>query len=179
MRAATVAAHALCANHRRQAITCQIAFPYQAILLGYRFLIVYFESFGILAAFNALGEKGVSTDSNEFLDRRQFVEMLTALGVASLSGTAIVWGDERSTAKHVGSHIPGRIENEYTLFLLGEREALSTPPMVSAITQDQVTVHSGSQSLAMHLNDWLSGWRLLAIVQLKGVETAVFEAGNG
>lgn len=107
--------------------------------------------------------------------RRDFLKMLAAVGAGSVLDAVLARADALATRLAPGSYHPGRIENEYSLFLAGEQEALRTPPTVSAVTRDQLTAHLGVQSSRLHLDDQLDGWRLLAITNMNGIETAAFE----
>lgn len=74
-----------------------------------------------------------------------------------------------------GAYTPGRILNEYSLFLPGEEEALRAVPKVSAIGHGGLTAKLGASSVALHPGEVLDGWRLITITGMNGVETAVFE----
>ncbi len=75
-----------------------------------------------------------------------------------------------------GRYKPGRIENEYSLFLPGEREALATSPRVTAFGNATVTARLGPETKTLRTGDSLGGWQLVAILPwLNGAATAVFE----
>jgi len=75
-----------------------------------------------------------------------------------------------------GSYRPGRIANEYGLFLPGEREALAEAPRVTKIGESAVAASLGHETKILKTGDSLAGWRLVAILGwLNGVATAVFE----
>ncbi len=75
-----------------------------------------------------------------------------------------------------GKYRPGRIPNEYTLYLPGEREALKKSPSVLAIQGSSVTARHGTESKTLKVGESIAGWQLAAILPfLNGVATAVFE----
>jgi len=105
------------------------------------------------------------------MKRRAFLKAASALpalppwwnGAASASP---------SPALPAGAYAPGRIPNEYSLLLPGEREALASPPQVAGFGDG--TVQVGTQQFK--LGDVHAGWELVAILGwLNGVATAVFE----
>ncbi len=72
-----------------------------------------------------------------------------------------------------GSYRPGRIANEYSLFLPGEREALAAAPRVEGFESGGVRLQGGQRLAAGGISD---GWQLVAILNwLNGTPTAVFE----
>lgn len=74
-----------------------------------------------------------------------------------------------------GSYHPGRIANEYTLLLPGEEHALSDVPRVSRLEIESVYVQAGTRSGVVHRGEDIAGWSLLAITDMNGTRTAVFE----
>jgi hypothetical protein len=75
-----------------------------------------------------------------------------------------------------GRYRPGRIPNEYSLFLPGEREALQNSPRVTTLGNAAVTARLGTETKTLKIGESLGGWRLVAILSwLNGVATAVFE----
>ena len=75
-----------------------------------------------------------------------------------------------------GRYHPGRIQNEYSLFLPGEREALKNSPRVSQIEACSVKARLGGEEKSLKLGDAIGGWRLVAALPwLNGIATAVFE----
>jgi len=108
------------------------------------------------------------------INRREFLEALATLGIGS-SIEPIFASSPRDVLQSVGSYGPGRIENEYSLFLPGEREALRTPPSVRSVLDGKLIANHDGQSLHMRTGDQLNGWWLLAIINIKNKATAVFE----
>ncbi|HUI42109.1 MAG TPA: hypothetical protein VL523_09080, partial [Terriglobia bacterium] len=75
-----------------------------------------------------------------------------------------------------GRYHPGRIPNEYNLYLPGEREALAEPPRVAAIVNSAVKASAGHETRELKTGDSIAGWRLVSVLPwLNGVATAVFE----
>lgn len=70
---------------------------------------------------------------------------------------------------------PGRIQNEYSLLLPGEAEALATPPVVSLLAADSAAVRTGGKQATFTIGQHADGWVLLDIGDINGVTTAVFE----
>jgi hypothetical protein len=113
--------------------------------------------------------------------RRSFLKRAAALPAL---GSAVVGSKpaptqprpEGKSALKPGRYAPGRIPNEYSLFLPGEREALAHSPRVASIEREAVTARDGTMSKALRLGDSISGWQLVAILPwLNGTPTAVFE----
>ncbi len=74
-----------------------------------------------------------------------------------------------------GEYRPGRIPNEYALFLPGEREALATPPSVSAIAGESLRAKHGSEERMLKAGEHIGGWRFVTATDINGVATAIFE----
>ena len=70
---------------------------------------------------------------------------------------------------------PGRIPNEYDLFLDNERAALAEALSVSTIKEHQLQAKVGAQTQQLEIGGEIAGWRLLAIVSMNGTDTVVFE----
>lgn len=83
---------------------------------------------------------------------------------------------------HAGSALPkkpyrpGRIPNEYSLYLPGEREALADSPRVVRFEGRAVVAMHQSETKRLEVGESLHGWRLVANLSwLNGTPTAVFE----
>jgi len=87
------------------------------------------------------------------LNRRMFLELLAALGISSACEPIHLTAQQSDEQPANGTYHPGRIENEYSLFLVGEREALQTPPTISSVAVDALTAQSGDQLLRMRPGD--------------------------
>lgn len=70
-------------------------------------------------------------------------------------------------------YAPGRIANEYSLFLPGEKEALARAPNVTRVEHGAVWVHGASE--ALRPGQSADGWLLLSAFEINGVQTAIFE----
>ena len=80
------------------------------------------------------------------------------------------------SASERGRYHPGRIPNEYSLFLPGEREALKNSPRVLQIEPGLVKARVGSAEKNLKPGDAIEGWRLVTVLPwLNGTATAVFE----
>ncbi len=84
------------------------------------------------------------------MNRRGFIQALAGLFAT----------EPRASAS--GGYAPGRIPNEYSLLLPGERAALESAPRIAHIR----TLKNG---------EVIDGWRVLAVAEINGSETAVFE----
>ncbi len=102
------------------------------------------------------------------MKRRSFLQALTVL-----PATAAV--SSQAQKKPAGRYSPGRITNEYSLFLPGEREALATEPKLKSLTRTAVVVDAGSADRTLHAGDIVDGWQLIAIASMNGTATAIFE----
>ena len=94
------------------------------------------------------------------MNRRSFIQTLSA-SYAAASGASAAHSQEKSHLPK-GRYSPGRIPNEYSLFLPGEREALEKPPEPGPFRN-------------LHPGQMINGWQLLTIAGMNGSETAVFE----
>jgi hypothetical protein len=75
-----------------------------------------------------------------------------------------------------GHYLPGRIENDYSLFLPGEREALQQYPSLIEIESGAVRARVDEKEKTLRVGESIGGWRLVVILpSLNGVATAVFE----
>lgn len=108
------------------------------------------------------------------LDRRQFLELVAALGFTGTSRTASASSAVGSTPPS-GSYHPGRIPNEYSLFFPGEEISLKTTPTVKRIENGALTANVAGRSVTMRPGDQIDGWYLLGIFSIEKESTAVFE----
>ncbi len=84
--------------------------------------------------------------------------------------------DEVRAPKPQGHYRPGRIPNEYALFLQGEKGSLKESPRVASVTSTAVAASHGKESKTLKVGDAVAGWQLVAILPwLNGTPTAVFE----
>ncbi len=80
---------------------------------------------------------------------------------------------QESPGRRSKAYAPGRIPNEYSLLLPGEREALETVPQVTRIAQGSAILHGETRSLRP--GDVVDGWQLLTVTSMNGSDTAVLE----
>lgn len=107
------------------------------------------------------------------VNRRTFLQGLTAAGALEFTRLTPYAHALATGRAGKSGYTPGRIENEYSLFLPGEREALASPPFVSRFHDQAVTLQNSQRTL--NLGQSVDGWKLLAIIGLNGAATAVFE----
>ena len=115
--------------------------------------------------------------------RRHFLKHAAALPAAAaaarLAGPPALPAEERGNERPAlprGNYSPGRIANEYSLLLPGEREALAEAPRATKIGESGVTAFLGHETKTLKIGDSLAGWRLVTVLGwLNGVPTAVFE----
>lgn len=120
-----------------------------------------------------LGQRSVTLNCN----RRKFLQGLAAAGTLEFSRLTLfaraLDAGLPFQSSHKPGYRPGHIPNEYSLFLPGEREALTSPPLVSSFQNEQVTLQSKQH--ALKVGGAIDGWKLVAIVGLNGATTAIFE----
>ena len=106
------------------------------------------------------------------MKRRLFLQ-----SVGALYANARVAGLERGdkTPLPNAGYSPGRIPNEYSLLLPGERQALATEPSIDHIEANAVAARVGKQQQSIKPGELIDGWQLKAIAQMNGTATAVFE----
>ena len=107
-------------------------------------------------------------------ERRTFIKLLAAAGLSSTFDTASLNAELRHLLQN-GNYTPGRIVNEYSHFLPGEKEALARVPAVTEISGVSLNARTGEHSATLSPGETIDGWRLLAIADINGSLTAVFE----
>lgn len=109
------------------------------------------------------------------MERRSFLKLLGVAGASSaLEVTALSWR-ARETVAAKGSYSAARIVNEYSAFLPGEREALSQSPTIVEASSLGVRLRGGAAGHWIPLGEAIDGWRLVTVVHMNGIATAVFE----
>jgi hypothetical protein len=108
-------------------------------------------------------------------DRRRFLQGLSAASAMTFNNLlplarALAGEPARGTGFK-----PARIQNEYSLFAPGEREALAKPPRVEQIDRDGVLCASAGPVRRVRIGEAVDGWKLLAAADTNGDMTAVFE----
>lgn len=108
-------------------------------------------------------------------DRRRFLQGLSTAGALEFARlTPLAKALAGAPAKGPG-YKPGRIQNEYGLFLSGEREALASPPLIAGISEGAVLLARTNGQRSLHRGESSDGWKLLAVADFNGAATAVFE----
>ncbi|MEO6964943.1 MAG: hypothetical protein ABI076_03475, partial [Acidobacteriaceae bacterium] len=107
-------------------------------------------------------------------DRRRFLQGLSAAGMLECTQLGPFAQALAGTLPKHSGYKPGRIQNEYSLFLPGERAALASPPTVAGVARHGVVLATeGRRSLKV--GESVDGWKLLTISDFNGAATAVFE----
>ena len=111
------------------------------------------------------------------VNRRQFLQALAAAGLAIQQSVGAEAFAATGLAPQLpkGAYSPGRIQNEYALFLPGEQEALAVAPSIRALTEHGLEARLNGAWQPVTVGQGMDGWQLLAIVEMNGVLTAVFE----
>jgi hypothetical protein len=105
------------------------------------------------------------------LERRDFLKLLALAGAEFSFHPAYGLMPE----SHGESGFPGRIPNEYSLLMPGEKEALLAPPVISGIQHLTLTATIGKNQAVLRPGEALDGWRLITMAEMNGVATAIFE----
>ena len=108
-------------------------------------------------------------------NRRHFLQGLSAAGAAEFVRLTPWAKALAGVPQSSPAYQPARIQNEYSLFLPGEREALASPPRVAQFSREGVLIAGNAAPGPMHPGEWVSGWKLLAVSDFNGAATAVFE----
>lgn len=108
------------------------------------------------------------------MKRRSFLKMLGAAGLTSALDPGTLESETGRTPGAGGSYRAARIVNEYSAFEPGEREALATPPMIAEAGSQGVRLGEVNGSFKP-IGEAIGGWQLVAVINMNGVQTAVFE----
>jgi hypothetical protein len=106
------------------------------------------------------------------LKRRTFLKGASLAGIAPISRAAEK--PHANQAQTGSSKQPGRIPNEYILLLPGE-ETLRDAPSVSQFEDGSVHAKLGNDARTIQTGEQVGGWVLLAIADINGTATAIFE----
>ncbi len=99
-----------------------------------------------------------------------------ALALPLLTPTfAPLAGASQGASARAAEHPPGRIVNEYSLLLPGEKEALAANVRASHFEDHRLTAAIGQSTRVLSVGEELDGWQLLAIANINGSATAMFE----
>ena len=104
------------------------------------------------------------------LDRRSFLKIMSAACMATGIDPATV-AFAAPDHKPSGPYRPGRIENEYSLLLPGEAEALAKPPVVARLAAGSAMVRAGEKETTLAVGEHADGWMLLEVGDINGVGT--------
>ena len=106
-------------------------------------------------------------------NRRRFLQALTAAGARIFTTYVPVARALAGAPVNKSAYKPGHIQNEYSLFLPGERQALNSPPLVAEINQNSVVLAALQRTL--RVGESAGNWKFLAVANFNGAATAVFE----
>lgn len=108
------------------------------------------------------------------MKRRAFLKTAAGAPALAFAASAARPGEPQASGRiPAGRYHPGRIVNEQTLWLPGERQELASPPRPEAIAADHVLLAGG---VKLAPGGAVAGWRLVALLPwLNGIATAVFE----
>ncbi len=110
------------------------------------------------------------------MDRRTFLQLLGAAGLASSLTPLEAELLGATPPLPSAPYNPGRIVNEYSLFLPGEKESLAHPPSISGAGNGSLLVKSASGMRRIHIGENYDGWQLVTIsTEIDGVHTAIWE----
>ena len=112
---------------------------------------------------------------NGKIDRRRFLQGAASAGALEFTRLAPFAGALAGASANDAGYQPARIDNEYSLFLPGEREALDNPPLVTGFVHAGVVLAGKSGPGHLQIGESTDGWKLLAVAGLNGALTAVFE----
>ena len=107
------------------------------------------------------------------VNRRRFLQGLSAAGALEFARLTPLARALAGTPQAGSGYRPGRIPNEYSLFLPGERALLASPPLIAKFQDEHVVLAAGQRVLKPGQS--VEGWKLLATFELNGAATAVFE----
>jgi hypothetical protein len=110
---------------------------------------------------------------NAKINRRTFLQAVASAGAMEFTRLTPLARALAGKSENGGTYEPARIENEYSLLLPGEREALASPPLVAELTRSSVVLAGSGR--AIKVGEVESGWKLLAVCDCDGVAAAVFE----
>lgn len=108
-------------------------------------------------------------------DRRRFLQGLSAAGAAEFLRLTPLAKALTGAQQSSSGYQPAHIQNEYSLFLPGEREALASFPLVAEFSQSGVQLAGKGAPGPIHPGESADGWKLLSVSGFNGAATAVFE----
>jgi hypothetical protein len=99
-------------------------------------------------------------DTLPMLERCDFLKLLAITGAGSALNPALAYALESKLLLPRGEYAPGRIPNDFSLFLPGEKEELNAAPSVIGIVDGGLTAKLGTRSAHLRPGDLLEGWQL-------------------
>jgi hypothetical protein len=112
---------------------------------------------------------------NAKINRRTFLQGAAAAGAMEFTRLVPLARALAGESESGASYRPARIDNEYSLFLAGEREALSRPPLVADFSRNGVVLAGAGAARTVKMGESEDGWMLLAVADFNGAATAIFE----
>ena len=112
---------------------------------------------------------------NGKIDRRTFLQRAASAGALEFTRLTPFARALAGAAVTGAGYQPARIDNEYSLFLPGERESLVHPPLLSGASGNGVVLAGPGAARAIRIGEAENGWKLLAVSDFNGVGTAIFE----
>ena len=109
------------------------------------------------------------------MERRSFLRLLAAAGLTSALNPIVLQSEQAQAPAVTGRYQAARIVNEYSTFLPGERETLATAPTITEAAPNGVQLHDGSSVRPLRIGEAANGWQLVTVIDMNGIETAVFE----
>lgn len=109
------------------------------------------------------------------IERRLFLKLLAAACAEPTVHVLAGAGAQRKNAGSKAGYSAARIVNEYSEFLPGERAALAAPPVLSEVRRDGVRLAGKPAGSLLAIGSAVDGWRLVAVADMNGNLTAVFE----
>ena len=110
------------------------------------------------------------------MERRSFLGLLAVAGITAALDPTVLQAEKAQKAASVGEgYRAARIVNEYSAFLPGERASLASVPTISDAGTVGVQLYGGSSGRLLRMGEFVDGWQLVTVVEMNGVETAVFE----
>lgn len=107
--------------------------------------------------------------------RRPFLVLLASAAAGAALEPIVLGKEGGQPGEGKRSYGAARISNEYSAFLPGEREALATAPSILETSSAGVRLHGAAGGRMLPVGETVDGWRLLAIADINGIPTAVFE----
>ena len=109
-------------------------------------------------------------------ERRAFLQLLGATGLASMLDSSLLRADTRQPhGAGGGGYTAARVINEYSEFLPGEETALLASPAVSEVNGAGVRLRGTLGAPGLAIGEAHDGWHLLTVMEMNGTPTAVFE----